>query len=95
MNPPGWVLRAIQSVDVDNLPRLKKLRKSLKNVNNRELERTRLPAATRAMLREHFAQDIERLGSLLGRDLGHWIGDTGQDAQRQVSWTPSAHVKSR
>lgn len=81
MNPPGWILRMIQSASVRDLPRLKRLRKSLKRLNNRKAERPRLEPDTVKMLRAHFAEDVATLSSLLGRDLGHWLdGDTVADA---------------
>jgi hypothetical protein len=72
MNPPDWVLRHVQAMNIKQIPRLKAWRKKLKRVNNRPAEHPPLAAETQAMLRRYFAPDIERLAVLLDRDLSHW-----------------------
>jgi hypothetical protein len=72
MNPPAWVLRLVESIDIKKISRLKRMRKSLKKFNNRPAERPPLPPETREMLRRHFAADVQRLSALLERDLSHW-----------------------
>jgi len=52
--------------------RLKRLRKWLLNKNTVVRKRPPLDQAMRKQLQETFAADIEKLGRLLGRDLGHW-----------------------
>jgi len=73
MNPPGWILRRVQVMNIRQIPRLKRWRKKLKRINNRSAEHPPLSAETQAMLRRYFAPDIERLAALLNRDLRHWL----------------------
>jgi len=72
MNPPAWVLRLVESVDIRKISRLKRMRKSLKKFNNRPAERPPLSPEMRETLRSHFAEDVRALSVLLGRDLSHW-----------------------
>jgi hypothetical protein len=48
------------------------LRKRLVRFNTIKQKPAPLEASMREMLRETFAEDIARLGSLIGRDLHHW-----------------------
>ncbi|RPI46413.1 MAG: hypothetical protein EHM59_07505 [Betaproteobacteria bacterium] len=73
MNPPDWVLRRIQAMNVKQIPRLKRWRKKMKRINNRPAEHPPLSNETQAMLRRYFAPDIERLAVLLDRDLSRWL----------------------
>lgn len=41
--------------------------------NTRQGHEPRLDAETRAVLIEHFREDIRRLEGILDRDLGHWL----------------------
>jgi hypothetical protein len=52
--------------------RLKRLRKWLLRKNTLKRKRPPLDPATRKLLGETFAADIEKLGHLLDRDLSHW-----------------------
>ena len=72
MNPPEWVLRRVQAMNIRNVPHLKRLRKKLKKLNNQPISPPPLAAETESMLREHFAPEIARLALLLERDLSHW-----------------------
>jgi hypothetical protein len=72
MNPPDWVLQRVQHMSLGHVPRLKRLRKKLKRLNNRPLSTPALATETRQMIREHFATDVNTLSRLLGRDLSHW-----------------------
>jgi hypothetical protein len=79
MNPPGWILRRVQAAAIRDVPRLKRLRKSLKRLNNRKAERPALDPAMRDRLREHFAADVDQLSRLLGRDLRYWVDGRAPD----------------
>ena len=72
MNPPDWVLRRVQSMNIRNVPRLKRLRKKLKRLNNQPAAHPPLSKETELMLQRYFAPEIESLALLLGRDLSHW-----------------------
>jgi hypothetical protein len=72
MNPPPWVLQRVQGLSLQNVPRLKRLRKKLKRLNKRPLSTAALAPETRELVREHFAPDVQALAALLGRDLSHW-----------------------
>ena len=72
MNPPDWVLRRVQSMNIRNVPRLKRLRKKLKRLNNQPAAHPPLSRETELMLQRYFAPEIESLALLLGRDLSHW-----------------------
>jgi len=87
MNPPHWVLRGVQAMSIKHIPHLKRWRKKLKRINNRPVEHSPLSVETRAMLRRHFAPDIERLGALLDRNLDHWLRpeDSEERPQRPES----------
>jgi hypothetical protein len=50
-----------------------RLRKWLLHKNTVELKRPPMDENMRAVLRETFVADVERLGQLLGRDLSHWL----------------------
>ena len=52
--------------------RVKRMRKWLINKNTVVRKRPPLDPDIRRLLRETFAEDIEKLGRLLGRDLSHW-----------------------
>lgn len=73
MNPPDWVLRWVQVVNMKHIPRVKRWRKKLKRINNRAVGHQALSADMRATLCRHFSSDIERLAQLLDRDLSHWL----------------------
>ena len=45
---------------------------SIDRFNRRVAPRAPLPAAERARLRANFAEDVQRLGTLLGKDLSRW-----------------------
>jgi hypothetical protein len=51
---------------------MRRARRKLKKWNTSKSPRTEMPPALRAMLREAFAEDVERLGALIGRDLSAW-----------------------
>jgi hypothetical protein len=72
MNPPRWLLRVVELSDTKRLEKLKALRKRIKHFNKTAKPRPRLSEEMRAVVRAHFADDVELLSSLLGRDLRHW-----------------------
>ncbi|MGD8643727.1 MAG: sulfotransferase [Chromatiales bacterium] len=72
MNPPRWLLRVVELSDTKRLEKLKALRKRIKRFNKKAKPRPRLSEEMRAVVRAHFADDVELLSSLLGRDLRHW-----------------------
>ncbi|MDJ0691708.1 MAG: hypothetical protein QNJ41_24795 [Xenococcaceae cyanobacterium MO_188.B32] len=51
---------------------LEKFKKKLKKVNTEYKERSPLDPKLRDSLKQEFAPEIERLSSLLGRDLTYW-----------------------
>jgi hypothetical protein len=53
-------------------PPLLRLRKRLRQWNRTDRPPAPLDAGLRRILRETFAEDVEQLGKLLGRDLRHW-----------------------
>jgi hypothetical protein len=73
MNPPPWAFRLIAISNTRMLKRLKGVRKRIKTWNSSDAKPRQLfTDATRAMLREYFAEDVDRLSGLLARDLGNW-----------------------
>lgn len=73
MNPPPWTLRLIEHVDRAMIRRLKRIRRRLEDFNTFPRERTALGGSMRDTLRAYYAEDVQRLSSLLSRDLGHWM----------------------
>jgi len=73
MNPPPWIFQLIEHSNVPMLKRLKGLRKRIKKFNKAPKQRQELSEAMRGTLREHLDDDVEKLSSLLGRDLSHWL----------------------
>ncbi len=71
-NPPGPLVRLVDIDAVRTAKWIKRLRKRLKRKNTRRASRPPLDPAMRPILRAHFAEDIEKLSGLLGRDLSHW-----------------------
>lgn len=53
------------------------LRQFLVRVNSAKKPPTTLSPDTKAMLRETFAEEVQHLSSLLGRDLTHWLEPAG------------------
>jgi Sulfotransferase domain len=54
----------------------RRIRQTLLALNHREERRPQLSLSTRRRLEQMFAQDVARLGDLLGRDLSAWIPGT-------------------
>lgn len=54
-------------------PLLLRVRKRLLNWNRVVAKPRPLDERMRALLREHFATDVEKLAKLIDRDLGHWL----------------------
>jgi len=74
-NPPAavaWVIERWEERGWGRPPPIRALRRRIKRWNTRKVPRPPLAPATRAMLRAAFAEDVERLASLLRRDLSHW-----------------------
>ncbi len=71
-NPPRPLQAAVQSI----LPAefRTKLVNKLKGLNVKKQARPPLEAAFRAQLNSELAGEMDRLGSLIGRDLSHWCG---------------------
>jgi hypothetical protein len=68
--PPGivrWLARAGLG-----RARRQKLARRIKQLNQRSVARTPLSADLRRRLQDELAAEVERLGALLGRDLGSW-----------------------
>ena len=51
----------------------KSLRKRLIRWNRLPDEKRPISVAVQREMREHFKEEIDRLGSLIGRDLSHWL----------------------
>jgi hypothetical protein len=73
MNPPPWIFKLIESSNAGTLKRLKRLRKRIKRFNKAPQVRAELAEPVRAMLRDYYRSDVEKLSGLLGRDLTHWL----------------------
>jgi hypothetical protein len=75
MNPPRPLARLVERWEREGKGRggvLRPIRRRLKRWNTREVARPPLDPALRRELRDFFAADVEKLGKLLDRDLGHW-----------------------
>jgi hypothetical protein len=75
VNPPRPVATALEAWQRrgHRRPRwVRALRRRVKEWNTRKAARPAMAPALRARLRLEFAEDIEHLGALLGRDLSHW-----------------------
>lgn len=73
MNPPPWIFKLIESSNAGTLKRLKRLRKRIKRFNKAPQVRAEMAEPVRAMLRDYYRSDVEKLSGLLGRDLTHWL----------------------
>jgi hypothetical protein len=51
----------------------KSLRRRLLRWNKVADEKRPIPIATQREIKAHFQDEIDRLGALIGRDLGHWL----------------------
>jgi hypothetical protein len=74
MNPPppfGFLVMSLQRRGIARRW-VSQLRRAIKNRNTRRATRPPLDPALRETLRAAFADDIERLGAVIGRDLSHW-----------------------
>jgi hypothetical protein len=75
MNPPRWVaawLEARQRRGQSRPEWIRSLRRRLKRWNTRSAQRESLAAPVRARLQQALAPEIQRLETLLARDLSHW-----------------------
>ncbi len=75
INPPKPIARLIERWESRGKGRVayfRPLRKRFKKWNTRPVERPALDPGLRRELRRFFAQEIEKLGKLLQRDLSHW-----------------------
>jgi hypothetical protein len=73
MNPPPWTYRLLALSDRAMVKRLKRIRKRIKSYNVAEAPRQTFSDEMRAVLRSFFADDVRKLGSLIDRDLTHWL----------------------
>ena len=73
MNPPAWSLPLIRFANGDAIRRMKRLRRRIEKANRGPASRPEIPAGMRDTLRRTFADDVERLAGLIGRDLRHWL----------------------
>lgn len=74
--PPAPVRRAVQRRERSGrraAPSLTRARKRLLYWNRADRPAPPLDPSLRGTLRDAFAADVERLGRVLGRDLGHWL----------------------
>lgn len=69
--PPGWLRGAVRAT----LPahRRKRLYRAVKTLNARRQPRAPMDPTLRRQLTEEFRPEVERLGALIGRDLGAWF----------------------
>jgi hypothetical protein len=75
LNPPGplsWVIARWEERGWGKPPPIRALRRRIRRWNTSSAPRPPLAPAAREMLRAAFAEDVERLASLLRRDLSHW-----------------------
>ena len=77
MNPPPWTYRLIRLSNANTFKRLKGLRKRLKKFNKATEKEQELSESMRATLRRYYAEDVEKLSGLLGRDLTSWVAERG------------------
>ena len=73
MNPPPWTYRLIALSDSAMVKRLKRIRKRIKAYNAAPAPRQIFSDEMRVVLRGYFAEDVRKLGSLIERDLNHWL----------------------
>lgn len=72
-HPPG-IVRRLAAAGLTRRSR-RWLARRMKQLNQRHAPRAPMPPELRRRLQEEFAPEIERLGALLGRDLGAWARD--------------------
>lgn len=70
----GEVAPALKAKTRSRPSRISAARKRLLEWNRAPAPRAQLSPATRAEIRDLYAEDVDRLGRLLGRDLSHWLG---------------------
>lgn len=75
MNPPPWAFRLIEISDKKLLSRLKGVRKRIKKFNKAREPQQALSDEMRATIRREFADDVQKLSDLLGRDLTYWVNE--------------------
>jgi hypothetical protein len=74
--PPAVVFKAAERSEIKRGVRpfgLKSLHKRLVKFNRVKQAPAPFSPELRALLREAFAEDIQRLGTILNRDLSHWV----------------------
>lgn len=83
MSPPPWLERGVHAV----LPRSLHGRVAPWMIRRNIEQRPRDPVSAdlRRRIAGELADDVSRLGELLGRDLGEWCGGTRAAAQRDAS----------
>lgn len=71
-SPPGWMRSAARRL----MPRTtrKRLYRSAMRLNARSQARQAMDRELRARLTAELTPEVERLGTLIGRDLSHWSG---------------------
>jgi hypothetical protein len=76
--------KLIEFSNAKTFSRLKGLRKRIKKFNKATEQEQELSAAMRVTLRRYYTADVEKLSSLLGRDLMYWVKDqnNGEDGGR-------------
>jgi hypothetical protein len=67
---------------------LRETQRRIKHHNTRKSERLPLSEEMAGVLRAAFANDVDRLSSLLERDLGHWLGANVEE-RRQAAAGPA------
>lgn len=75
VNPPPFVIKALQAAKITPQQlrmRTRSLRKWLRRKNTEQEARQTLQPDMRGELTAYFAEDVAKLGTLLGRDLSHW-----------------------
>ena len=75
MNPPRWISHLIAKRRLTSgasMKFLRGIRRWIKKRNRIRVERPELTRKFRAELTEYFADDIDLLSELLGRELSHW-----------------------
>jgi hypothetical protein len=71
--PPWFVVRLGRAIL--SRPARVWLAARLRRLNSRQARPPAMPGELRRRLQAEFAPDVERLGSMLGRDLSHWSRD--------------------
>jgi hypothetical protein len=70
---PPFPLKQVKSALTHRFPvQVKRVGKLISSINTRPVARPEIAVELRSEMAREFAGDIELLGTLIGRNLGHW-----------------------